>query len=1003
MTFVVADVGPSELERKSPTEAVDIDEIVRGMLAIQAQAAARGKRPLSRGTHAKGIAVRAEFEVFDLGRSIGDPSLAARLAKGIFAVPGRYPAIVRFANADGGHRPDRVRDVRAMSFSIQVPAGVLPDVTRLDFSMNSASTFPINDAHAFAVAVRVLSSEGLGAKVRAFRSLTWRDRGGLLRTMWLGWRQQRGTPRQAFQRLRYWSTVPFRHGERDAVKYSAVPGDNPARPLQAGPNRLQEELVRHVNEDVSMSEFAFALQLLEPARMTRGGSLQEPWFWIENAAVEWHERESPFHVVGRLRLLPKSVLSPADGEAFAIDVTEHSTPESRPIGSINRARWHAESASRAARLAQPVTASPWTPAKRGRKVFWAAAAVGALALAAAFGWALGPVAKDLPDRVRFPQPPLGSNGLTDEERQQYYHLSEGGEAYPVAWLLALEQEVTGPDGRTTYLPFLENIERYGLIPDPPSRYNPYGLPVGVTTGYGKITGQQMMGLNCTACHVGELHYNGRAFRVDGGPSMAYINAFIKGIVDQTVATAENGERRRRFLDRWRRVQLVRLPGDAPVRTAGAAGGASGVDETLDTAEPGALRRVLAGLRMAIANRSLLMDKLHGFSAMKLVVQAQPLGTEDGFGRNDAFGVGRNELFGAYTDASFTEGLNVLPADAPVSFPHLWGMARTSWFQWGVNTNSVIERNIGQALGVGATFQPDKGYSSTVRLDNLHTLENYQYKLTAPRWPEELFGVIDRARAARGKAMFDRTCALCHETYTKTRGLNEYQLFPLDVVGTDPGTAVNFERMAMTAEGAKPFGTAAFEIVQRVKAAYYREHDTPPDVQARWEARDTRPPAEYRTPLRDYQQYPDTKQRGIYRAKTLKGIWATAPYLHNGSVPTLYDLLLPASARPTSFRLGTKEYDPVKLGFVVDGPRYLTPPNMPAFTYDTRLLGNWNTGHEWWFYPDLEDETRYDILEFLKTFDDATYPGDYQFERPAALPANVRMNKGFPVAEGGYKR
>ena len=47
----------------------------------------------------------------------------------------------------------------------------------------------------------------------------------------------------------------------------------------------------------------------------------------------------------------------------------------------------------------------------------------------------------------------------------------------------------------------------------------------------------MMGLNCTACHVGELHYNGRAFRMDGGPSMAYINAFVKGIVDETTDRA----------------------------------------------------------------------------------------------------------------------------------------------------------------------------------------------------------------------------------------------------------------------------------------------------------------------------------------------------------------------------------------------------------------------------------------------------------------------------------
>ena len=142
------------LERPSKSEAEDIEEIVRGMLAIQAQAAAAQERPLSRGTHAKGTCVRAEFEVYDLSRTPGNPSLSERLAKGLFAAPGTYPATVRFANADGRHRDDRLRDVRAMSFAVEVPPDRFRGMSRLDFSLNSAPTFPINDAHAFAVADR---------------------------------------------------------------------------------------------------------------------------------------------------------------------------------------------------------------------------------------------------------------------------------------------------------------------------------------------------------------------------------------------------------------------------------------------------------------------------------------------------------------------------------------------------------------------------------------------------------------------------------------------------------------------------------------------------------------------------------------------------------------------------------------------------------------------------------------------------------------------------------
>ena len=95
-----------------------------------------------------------------------------------------------------------------------------------------------------------------------------------------------------------------------------------------------------------------------------------------------------------------------------------------------------------------------------------------------------------------------TNGLSLEERARYYHLSEGGELYPLDWLLTLEHEVTGSDGRTVTRPFMENIERFGLIPDERSAENPYGLPVGVTVAPSLLTGAPMIGLNCSTCHVG---------------------------------------------------------------------------------------------------------------------------------------------------------------------------------------------------------------------------------------------------------------------------------------------------------------------------------------------------------------------------------------------------------------------------------------------------------------------------------------------------------------------
>ena len=109
------------LDRKLATEEAQIAEIVQGFLALQARAAGQDG-PLRRATHAKGVCVRAQFEVFDVtaGR---DPALAARLAKGIYARPGIYPATVRFSNSDPNVNSDFKPDVRALVIRRRSRAG----------------------------------------------------------------------------------------------------------------------------------------------------------------------------------------------------------------------------------------------------------------------------------------------------------------------------------------------------------------------------------------------------------------------------------------------------------------------------------------------------------------------------------------------------------------------------------------------------------------------------------------------------------------------------------------------------------------------------------------------------------------------------------------------------------------------------------------------------------------------------------------------------------------
>jgi hypothetical protein len=349
-------VTGSEADRDLAAEPAIIDAIVERVLAMQTSAAAEQQRPLARGTHAKGVCARAQFEVLDVpaGRN---PELAARLAQGIYVKPGIYSAIVRFANSDPHVNSDSKADVRSLSFSVELaPDGGNP--LRQDYSMQSATTLPLNDAAAFLAVMKVISAS---SPARAAWSLSLKDKLRFVRSMLLVQSQLR-QPIRPYQQLRYWSDVPFRHGPTDVVKYCATPSaDNPARALRKdNPNVLQDELIRHLNDDTQMSCFDFGLQLLDTEKTTYWGRSQDAGFWIENASIEWNEAQAPFHTVARLTLLPKSQLTPEASEAVYFDVTGNSTSDSTPLGSINRARWPAEVASRKARTRTVDSTQPQT-------------------------------------------------------------------------------------------------------------------------------------------------------------------------------------------------------------------------------------------------------------------------------------------------------------------------------------------------------------------------------------------------------------------------------------------------------------------------------------------------------------------------------------------------------------------------------------------------------------------------------------------------------------------
>lgn len=227
--------------------------------------------------------------------------------------------------------------------------------------------------------------------------------------------------------------------------------------------------------------------------------------------------------------------------------------------------------------------------------------------------------------------------------------------------------------------------------------------------------------------------------------------------------------------------------------------------------------------------------------------------------------------------------------------------------------------------------------------------------------------IDPTLAAQGREIYEAERASCHAVLDRDDEERRVraQLYDLDRIGTDPEATRNFvEAYAPTgvlegetsASGAVLGATAhAGELLSLLVG---RVLGAQPAAIAQVQLYAQR----YGLTEQDKQgdDTPDSEEEPraswlAYKARPLNGIWATAPYLHNGSVPTLYDLLLPPAERPVTFGVGRWAFDPVKVGPVQEGA---------PFTVDTQLPGNSNAGHL--AGTDLTDEQRRALVEHLKT-------------------------------------
>jgi len=538
------------------------------------------------------------------------------------------------------------------------------------------------------------------------------------------------------------------------------------------------------------------------------------------------------------------------------------------------------------------------------------------------------------------------------QAQWFHHASQGTRILPYLWFVNLEKPTLLPSGKIIDPGYLE---RFGFLTsrkDP--KLNPDGLPVGFAkednfdAPYANppSTGP-VVGLACAACHTGQITYRDetagnvlKGIRVEGGSAMINLSAFQE-VVGRAIGFTLAFDAR---FERFARNVLANQKLSKPKLDEKKAELKSQLQQFLD-----------AGLA---AREYARVHKLNG--------------TDGGFGRTDALGLIGNRVFVALGNENLT-----VPS-GPVNFPPIWDTSWFDWVQYNASIRMPMVRNIGEALGVGApvNLNEETGtssqsgkplFASTVNVQNLYHLEEQLGGTTelaglqSPKMKDT--GLWDPGPEAEnlrklGKPLYVKHCQGCHlapieelkkdlknvenwflETESGKRILR-VKTFDLQEIGTDPNQAMNFYRRVAVFEGKTTSAAQGlFAVTEFIRRDNY----------AKLGVTDKEKILEYNRYRKFDAGTPDDVMAGKfigevlvanlrYKARPLDGIWATPPYLHNGSVPNLHQMLVPVECRDKKFYLGTTLYDKKHGGFV-------TEQFSGGFLLDTSLPGNSNAGHE----------------------------------------------------------
>jgi hypothetical protein len=553
----------------------------------------------------------------------------------------------------------------------------------------------------------------------------------------------------------------------------------------------------------------------------------------------------------------------------------------------------------------------------------------------------------------------------------FYNTSQGSQLLPYEIFLHLEKTDSTQLFRSD-----DNMRRFRYLPQRPYGDNPDGLPIGFVKDEGPD--RDYVGFNCSLCHTSQLNYKGKGIRIDGGPSVSNMEIMMEELtaaLDRTIQDQSKLDRLAMAIgadDDEARAKLLQELQDA--------------HNACDT---------------YVKNNRPLNEQ-----------NGQPIEVHYGFGRLDAFGRIYNQVLAHLTPNRTDNNIN---ANAPVSVPFLWDTPHHDFVQWnGVADNenvAALGRNVGQALGVFAWYDLEKhkrdvsplyqwwtyltsfigvdldrydeevGYRSSIKIRNIVDMERQIGKLESPRWvdavnafeKEKGFPEIKADRRDLGEQVFNKyECGSCHQPIDPEapRRTIVAQFASIDLIETDELMAKN--TIAHRGESGLFEGEPIqddckcdrFQQKTEVLPAFVKATQgvmKQPDYSKKFFVRWLQKLSDFSFAFfddqpRDPKRHLDFEVIGervllAYKARPLNGIWATAPYLHNGSVATLYEMFLPAcddgeydpiTCRRNVFAVGSLEFDPIKVGFA-DPPNRNDPG---LFRFDTRLPGNRNTGHEY---------------------------------------------------------